>query len=64
MVYIFAVGLKGRMYFFLTKMQGISPADIPILHEQYVGILTIIFLLKQAIIKTRIDHQNNISQIK
>ena len=64
MVDIFAVGFEGRMNFFLTKMQGISPADIPVFHEQDIGILTVVLPFEETVVKARVDHKDNIGQIK
>ena len=64
MIDILAIGLEGGVYFLSTKVHGITPIDIPILHEEDVGILAMVAWLPLTIIPTAVYHQENVAEVE
>lgn len=50
MIDIFAVALEGRVNLLFTKVKGISPVYVPILHQSNFGITAAIFSLEETVV--------------
>lgn len=61
---IFAVILKMGIYFFLRKVKSICPVYLPTFQQCNRGILTIVVLLKVAIVQAGIEHQHQVIQVE
>ena len=64
MINVFAVALKGRVYFLFAEMKGISPINIAVFHEGNIGIITVVLFLKEAVVETGVDHKKDVIEIK
>ena len=64
MINVFAVALKGRVYFLFAEMESISPINIAVFHEGNIGIITVVLFLKEAVVETRVDHKKDVIEIK
>lgn len=45
-------------------MEGISPVNVPVLHESDIGIIAVVFFLKETVVEARVDHKQDIVKIQ
>lgn len=64
MIDVLAVALKGRVNLLLAEVEGVCPVYIPVFHEHYIRIATVVLHLEKTVIKAGVDHQQNIIQIQ
>ncbi len=64
MVYVFAVAFEGGVDFLFAEVEGVSPVDVAVLHECDVGVIAVVFLLEEAVVKARVDHKEDVVEVE